>query len=147
MPADASGLRDLLTRWSLAVAEGWSDELTTVLKDAAPVNQNPQPSSRPPGTLRDAITHTPVAPNGEGAGFQVQAPGIEAVTTAKGARPHVIRPVRGKVLVFQVDGSTVFARSVDHPGNTGTDWFNQALRNSGAEALQRAARSPNVPLA
>lgn len=133
MTADGSGLRDLIARWGLAVAEVWADEVTAAEREAAPVRT---------GKTRDAITHTPVGTTGDAFGFQVQAPGIGAVTSSKGARPHVIRPVKGKVLVFQVEsGETVFARSVDHPGNTGSDWFGQALREQGQAALERAARS------
>lgn len=34
-----------------------------------------------------------------------------------GAKPHVIRPRRKKVLKFQAGGRTVFAKKVNHPGN------------------------------
>ena len=34
-----------------------------------------------------------------------------------GARPHTIRAKPGKVLAFQMNGKTVFVKSVRHPGN------------------------------
>lgn len=34
-----------------------------------------------------------------------------------GAAPHIIRPRKKKALKFKVDGRTVFARLVRHPGN------------------------------
>lgn len=34
-----------------------------------------------------------------------------------GTKPHRIEPVRGRMLAFPVNGSMVFARGVDHPGN------------------------------
>lgn len=46
----------------------------------------------------------------------------------KGTRPHVIRPRRGRVLVFQVAGKTVFARIVHHPGTRAYRIMERALR-------------------
>lgn len=143
--ADASGLRDLIVRWAEAVTGGWADEITDEIRARAPVAApTGDPRQRPSGTLRDRITHTPAAALGEGYGFQVQAPGIEAVTTAKGAAPHVIRPKAGKVLVFYVNGEQRFAPEVNHPGNAGTDWFGQGLREAGQPSLDRAARNAQV---
>lgn len=52
---------------------------------------------------------------------------VQAATTNSGARPHVIRPRRRKALRFKVGGRTVFAKSVQHPGNRGTHWFDRAV--------------------
>lgn len=145
MAADGSGLRDLLTRWGEAVAQQWSEEITAAVKTAAPVaTPTGDPRQRQPGTLRDRIDHTAIAQTGEGYGFSVEAPGIEAVTTSKGAAPHVIRPTRGKVLVFYVDGQQRFAPEVNHPGNAGTDWFGLALREQGQPTLDRASRGVQI---
>lgn len=47
--------------------------------------------------------------------------------TDTGTRPHTIRPRSGKVLRFRVGGVTIFARSVNHPGTSGTRWFSDAV--------------------
>jgi hypothetical protein len=74
--------------------------------------------------------------------FKLVAPGIEARTTALGARPHVIRPKRhGGVLVFYVGGEKVVRRGpIRHPGNQGTDWFRKSIRKHGQRTLTAAAR-------
>lgn len=46
----------------------------------------------------------------------------------KGSRPHIILPRRGRVLRFDVDGKTVFARRVDHPGTRAYRILETALR-------------------
>lgn len=33
-----------------------------------------------------------------------------------GTRPHVILPRNGPFLIFQINGATIFARKVNHPG-------------------------------
>jgi hypothetical protein len=38
--------------------------------------------------------------------------------TVKATRAHVIVPRNAKVLVFQVNGATVFTRHVNHPGSS-----------------------------
>lgn len=46
----------------------------------------------------------------------------------EGANPHTIVPKKGQYLVFQGrDGSTVFARSVNHPGNKPNRFLVRAL--------------------
>lgn len=46
----------------------------------------------------------------------------------KGTRPHVIRPRYRKALKFRVQGRTVFARVVHHPGTKANDFLTKALR-------------------
>jgi hypothetical protein len=46
----------------------------------------------------------------------------------KGTRPHLIRPRRAKALRFEVDGTTVFAKLVRHPGTRANDFMARALR-------------------
>lgn len=75
---------------------------------------------------------------------RIAAPVIQAVTTDKGARPHVITPRRaGGVLVFHWPkaGGTVFLRRVNHPGNPPRPWWRQAVMQAYREALRNAARS------
>lgn len=52
---------------------------------------------------------------------------VQAATTNSGAKPHTIRPRRARALRFQVGGRTVYAASVQHPGNKGSRWFEQAV--------------------
>jgi hypothetical protein len=44
-----------------------------------------------------------------------------------GTRPHIIRPRKKKVLRFPAGGGVVFARSVNHPGTTGSFFLARAL--------------------
>lgn len=57
----------------------------------------------------------------------VETPVVQAATTNTGARPHRIVPRRAKALRFQVGGRTVFARSVNHPGNKPTFWWTRTV--------------------
>lgn len=52
---------------------------------------------------------------------------VQAATTNSGARPHTIRPRRARALRFTVRGRVVYAKSVRHPGNRGTHWFDRAV--------------------
>ncbi len=140
MPADASRFREGIVRWAEAVAGGWSEELLGALQEAAPVAApTGDPRQRPPGTLRDAIRVEPGGFTGTAFSFRMVAPGIEARTTAKGAAPHIIRPRTAGVLAFYSGGQVRFAREVFHPGNVGTDWFQNGLRARGQVALLAAA--------
>ena len=44
-----------------------------------------------------------------------------------GTKPHVIEPVNKKVLAFKVDGQTVFAKKVNHPGTQAIPFMRGAL--------------------
>jgi len=50
-----------------------------------------------------------------------------------GTKKHIIRPVRAKFLRFQVDGDTVFALIVKHPGTRPNRKAKTALRKSNAQ--------------
>ena len=56
-----------------------------------------------------------------------------ALYVHEGTRPHVIRPRFRQALRFQVGGSTVFARRVNHPGTRGRPW----LRNAAVRVASR----------
>jgi len=49
-----------------------------------------------------------------------------------GTRPHIIRPRNAQVLRFQVNGRTVFARVVHHPGTRPRPFLDRALREIAA---------------
>lgn len=51
-----------------------------------------------------------------------------------GSGPYTIRPRKGKALKFVVEGRTVFARSVRHPGTKGRPWIRRAGRETAASA-------------
>ncbi len=44
----------------------------------------------------------------------------------EGTRPHEIRPINGRVLVFQVRGKTVFTPLVHHPGTKPNPFMHRA---------------------
>jgi hypothetical protein len=50
-----------------------------------------------------------------------------ALAVHEGARPHVIVPKRKKALKFKMGGFTVYAKSVNHPGNKARPWLMTAL--------------------
>lgn len=50
-----------------------------------------------------------------------------------GVKPHTIQPKRGRQMIFQANGNTVFARRVSHPGMSGNRFAIRAAR----EALRR----------
>lgn len=140
MPVTADRLRQSLEQYADRVADEWADLLTEAVRaDAPKATPTGDPRQRPPGTLQRAIRHGPVQRLGNGRRFQLQAPGIEAKTTAEGARPHVIRPHKtGGVLTFHSGGSVRFARVVQHPGNAGTDWWAKSIRQHAGETLRQA---------
>jgi hypothetical protein len=51
----------------------------------------------------------------------------------EGSGPYIIRPKRKKALRFVVDGRTVFAKQVRHPGTRGRPW----LARAGEEVARR----------
>lgn len=50
----------------------------------------------------------------------------------EGSGPYTIRPKKGRALKFEIDGQTVFARSVRHPGTRGRPWIARAGREVAA---------------
>lgn len=145
VPVTRNTIRPALQRWASQVANGWADGLGRAVAQEAPVAKpTGDPRQRPPGTLRKRVKATRPVGFGGTFRFQVQAPGIEAVTTAKGARPHVIRPRNSRVLVWYADGQRRAATFVRHPGNRGTDWFAKGLRRHGPQSLRRAAARTRI---
>lgn len=142
MAVTAVRLRRSLEHYADRVADEWAELLTEAVRGDAPkAASSGDPRQRPPGTLQRAIRHDPVQRLGSSRRFRLVAPGLEARTTAKGARPHVIRPRRpGGTLVFYKGGQVRFAKVVQHPGNAPTDWFGKSLRKHGPETLRAAGR-------
>ena len=82
---------------------------------------------RKTGEMDQAIKVTQSHPSPTTWRIEADVPVIQAATTDRGARPHVIRPRRAKALRFVVDGRVVFARVVHHPGNPPSRWFSKVL--------------------
>ncbi len=73
------------------------------------------------GTLRDSIQYQTSGLTGEirfGASYWI--------FVLMGTRPHVIRPVRARVLRFAVRGAVVFAMRVQHPGTKPNPFIRRA---------------------
>lgn len=80
------------------------------------------------GSIPDGIVVGPV----EGKSVKVISTNIHTVLVHNGSRRHPIRPRRpGGYLRFQVDGRTVYARAVNHPGFRGDPFLTKALRDAG----------------
>lgn len=131
--ADASGLRDRVRRYGVAVAEEAGQQVVAALVEAAP--------ERSGETKRQISWTAGGSPDRPGGTVKAPAPGGEFVEA--GTSPHVILPRSASVLVFQVGGETVFARRVNHPGSPARPWFRPTVERWG-EFLQRAAGSVNV---
>lgn len=81
-----------------------------------------------PGSMKQRIrVQIQRAPGGEFRGV-VKVEHRAAIFVVNGTRPHLIRPVRARVLRFTVGGRVVYARLVRHPGNKPNDFLRKALR-------------------
>lgn len=83
------------------------------------------------GKLRDSIVKR--IEKGGPAGFDVHV-GSELSYSEfhhEGTRPHVILPVHGRFLMFDVNGRTVFATRVNHPGTRPNRFLTDAARAEG----------------
>lgn len=102
------------------LAQAAQQILVQFVRDEAPVKS---------GRLRDSIV-------AKGTGT---ARGVYSVYygpyVAEGTKPHLIRPSKARVLVFQVGGKTVFARQVNHPGTKANDFPRRAV-DAAKPALQ-----------
>lgn len=133
MAADASRLRRGIQQWAGRVMAQAAPET------ASEVRRHPR-LPRDEGELERSVTAGPVLAAGSGHRFTLKAPVIQAATTDKGARPHVIVPKRARVLRFPAGGRIVFARRVNHPGNPPRPWWADAVRDAFTKALPAAAR-------
>lgn len=78
------------------------------------------------GTLRDSISIRFRWPD-EAWVFVAEPAHTYALFTELGTRPHMIRPVSGKALRFDIDG-IVFAKYVFHPGTRPNPFFDRGFR-------------------
>jgi len=98
---------------------------------------DPQSSTRSGGGqhLRDTINKRLVRDKGGAAVYVGDLD--DSVPHARfhhdGTNPHVIRPVRAKMLRFTVGGAVVFARVVNHPGTKPNPYLVDAARAAGLD--------------
>lgn len=80
------------------------------------------------GSIPDGIVVGPP----EGKSIKVISTNPHTLLVHNGSRRHQIRPRRqGGYLRFQVNGRTVYARAVNHPGYRGDPFLTKALRDAG----------------
>lgn len=80
------------------------------------------------GSIPEGIIVGPV----EGKSIKVISTNPHTIFVHNGTPRHPIRPRRpGGYLRFQVDGRTVYARAVNHPGYRGDPFLTKALRDAG----------------
>lgn len=120
--ADASGLRRKVLQYGQRVAVGTAKELERELRRAADQHYKT-------GELDQSIK---VVALGSGPRYRLhaEAPVVQASTTNKGARPHVIRARNARTLSFYWPkvGRVVNPVSVNHPGNKGSGWWDKVMR-------------------
>lgn len=80
------------------------------------------------GSIPEGIIVGPYDPAGPS--YKVISTNPHTLFVHNGTRPHPIRPRRRRYLRFQVDGRTVFARVVRHPGYRGDPFLTKALRDA-----------------
>ena len=118
--AKLDAMRRQLERKARLTAAITASDLESRLRRTSPVDT---------GNMR-AYTTAKSTPTAAGARIDVKVDTPYAHIVAHGQRPHVIRPRReGGVLVFDVGGRTVYARSVNHPGAQARTWWADALRD------------------
>ena len=127
--ADMSGLVTHLQVWAEAAV---IDALQRTQEDtfaAAPIRT---------GALRGAISTTTPQSDGSTIRAEIRADMPYAGYTDTGTQPHMIFPVRAKMLAFYWErmGKFVFFRWVNHPGTKGTQWFNSGI-DGGEPMLSR----------
>lgn len=137
MSVDTYRVELALRRWSATVATKAARETVALAK------ADPQVPRGKTGKLVATIREDrSVRPTSVDARARIVARSIQAATTDKGARPHVIRPRRRGLLVFHWPkaGHTVFLRQVNHPGNRPGHWWRPVVLRSWRMGLLRAAQ-------
>ena len=106
-----------------AFLEDWTHRAMLQYADAV-VEDARSRISKDSGEMANSIM---VVDNGrDGVSVVVADPG--AASLEYGARPHVILPRNSPVLVFELQGRTVFATRVLHPGNKPKPFLSPAVR-------------------
>jgi hypothetical protein len=140
--------QDNVIRMMMAVKDGARPKLVETMRKAAFVMQayvqdqklSGQSLRRITGTLRRSIFERT-----EEDGTSISAATGTNVAYAKsleyGAAPHVILPVRAKMLSFLVNGKRVFAKQVNHPGNRAYYFLRDTLNETAPANIERIRTS------
>lgn len=126
--ADSSGLRASVLLDAQQKTQVALDQLLQMTQNETPVGLT--------GALRDTETTTGPDLSGELITASIEAPMPYAGFVDGGTRAYTIKPRKGKVLVFESGGETVFARSVNHPGITARNFFSQPMAERWSRVLQ-----------
>lgn len=134
---DVGALRARVQQFAVAVMDDALDQMPDQMRPYAPVGKGPGAGQLQQSIQRDRGEFT----TGDVIRGRIVASVIQARTTDQGSPAHVIRPKKiGGLLVFEAStGETVFARSVNHPGNAAKPWWERALRASFEAQLRYAA--------
>jgi hypothetical protein len=138
VPSDNHKLKEAIRLWSLYVVDDASDRMVDFARQDGP---------RVTGELADGIEAKPTRVTGDKITTGLVATTIQAATTDKGARAHMIFPRKpGGVLVFPGrGGGMVFAAKVAHPGNRPQRWWKPLHERRWPRALRSAARGRPLP--
>lgn len=135
MPSDATRLKAAVRTWAARVTEAAGQRTMEQMRQhEAPRKTGELARSAQVRPFRGSYSRFVT-----GVSFHV----IQAATTDRGARPHVIRPRRpGGMLVFYWPkvGRVVHLRKVNHPGNRPQRWFAAGLRRWWPRSLRQEAR-------
>jgi len=120
---DLTALADDLVKAAASAQMSVMDVLLSMADDIAREMQREAPVDT--GRLRDSIRvknmgdHIVIGPEGVDYGVYVEY----------GTPPHDIRPRTGKALKFEINGKTVFASVVHHPGTKPNPFAERAAQN------------------
>jgi hypothetical protein len=124
--ADASGLREAIGQ----LVEQAGDQATEAIFDSLPV---PEVT----GELKDSGSWRYIGGSESSGQWEITFTAPQAGWTDEGTSPHVIEG--NPVLVFNVGGTTVFARRVEHPGNAPSGWFTDSVTDDAWASEVQAA--------
>lgn len=139
-----SGLRtNLLSR----IIDGSAQQVAQIVE----TRTKPEVPSRT-GEGRDSL-HAEVVQSSKGRSARIELRGLARLTFVKeGTKPHIIRPRSGRMLAWMGDdGTLVFARSVNHPGQQANNFIargweaaepevRRTLREAGLRGWRELAR-------
>ena len=129
--------QDNVIRMLLAVKDGVRAKLTETMSTVATDMQryvqaeklSGNPIKRQTGVLRNSIFERTA--ESATAVSAVTGTGVRyAKFLEEGTSPHVILPVRAKMLSFMAGGTRVFARKVNHPGNRAFRFLRDSLQET-----------------